>query len=917
MRVDDVSFLLAILQVFQEAADILKTHEPSLASKIFFGDLKARCLMLHQDLSLVDKSRFEADICLIGQISYHLELVVGRGESAWRRDSSSQFICGSRLHAFREDWEKVSSQVDPTSKLEIARSWLGATPYDRRSFIEPLDTYTNDVRGRYLEPASKPTQDDQPPSVRMKIPPPSVCMAAQSIFDALVACKICKCKHPHEFDARFRLGTYRKPRLDPNLVNFELSFDTFLSCEQHWQETHFRATEELKPQAMVQFAINDDHGMDARPTRRDEKMVKRLCAHVKVMRSFASYRLELKVSHGKLFHLDPTVSTSLVDQTREAVSLAQVLVRPNAVSERAKYILAVLLSSAVFHLHESDFSDDSDDLNLNSFMQHQSPTIVSLAVVLMELYSRKPFTYLAEDYGVSWDETLGSSTAARYLNVCGVFKKWKEDVPENTRFLSAVDKCLDRRLWENEKRQPLEDAEFRTKFYDEVVKRLEVELSQAFSRTPIDELDEKAAELDFGNWDQMISPRTRQTRGSLSHWTAERVSDWSSTQTPSPPLGWQHQSLPLPHSQTQFHRLSDPTLHGEYAPSPHIYALSSATDRAVTSETDYKSMSFFDDGDVTKGSPKEALHRYQKWKLDYDAVYKTFIPNDIPILKSRPVKVAVLDTGIDMNHQKVGAREERIKGKYNWLNDKTVKSVPDRNGHGTFIACLLLDYAPDVGLYVAKIADNDPTSPGVIAKAIDHAVYEWEVDIISMSFGYPDKKREGYDELEQALERASSRHVLLFAAASNRGGKAPPSFPARDENVIAVYSTDTDGDRSKFSPTAMANELSLATVGEAVESAWPDDRVESKSGTSYATPIMAGIAAFLLQYAKIHIPDKVSALKKRKGMKAVLKKIAEKGERYKSRDDYNFVDVSLYWDGLFGKQKEFIDMTIRNVLDST
>lgn len=69
-----------------------------------------------------------------------------------------------------------------------------------------------------------------------------------------------------------------------------------------------------------------------------------------------------------------------------------------------------------------------------------------------------------------------------------------------------------------------------------------------------------------------------------------------------------------------------------------------------------------------------------------------------------------------MNHQDVGAREESIKGKYNWLNDKRVKSVPDRNGHGTFTACLLLDYAPDVELYVAKIANNDPTSPSVIAK---------------------------------------------------------------------------------------------------------------------------------------------------------------------------------------------------------
>lgn len=207
-----------------------------------------------------------------------------------------------------------------------------------------------------------------------------------------------------------------------------------------------------------------------------------------------------------------------------------------------------------------------------------------------------------------------------------------------------------------------------------------------------------------------------------------------------------------------------------------------------------------------------------------------------------------------------------------------------------------------------------------------HAVETWKVDIISMSFGFPTCSIPYYQELEEALMAAYSRGVLLFAAASNNGGKLGRSFPAREPTVIAVHSTDTNGNRSDFSPTAVPEDINLATAGEAIEGAWPvhlcdedenPDCVVYKSGTSYATPIMAGIAAFLLTYARVHLPDRASALKSRKRMTALLRRVAEKGTGsggYKPRDGYHFVDLSLYSDSLFGKDKEFIDLTIRDLL---
>lgn len=193
-----------------------------------------------------------------------------------------------------------------------------------------------------------------------------------------------------------------------------------------------------------------------------------------------------------------------------------------------------------------------------------------------------------------------------------------------------------------------------------------------------------------------------------------------------------------------------------------------------------------------------------------------------------------------------------------------------------------------------------------------------------MSFGFPTCNMDEYHELEDALANAHAKRVLLFAAASNSGGKLGRAYPARDQNVIAIHATDTYGNRSTFSPTALSHDINLATVGEAIESAWPvylsdnssSKALRCKSGTSFATAITAGIAAFLLLYAKIHLPDTADALKSRRRMQALLKRVAEKEVGQTARDGYYFIDLSLYSDSLFGKSKEFIDETIRDVLNT-
>lgn len=193
-----------------------------------------------------------------------------------------------------------------------------------------------------------------------------------------------------------------------------------------------------------------------------------------------------------------------------------------------------------------------------------------------------------------------------------------------------------------------------------------------------------------------------------------------------------------------------------------------------------------------------------------------------------------------------------------------------------------------------------------------------------MSFGWPSSDFEGYRDVEAAIDRAYCKKVLMFAAAANSGGRLGRAYPASSSQVICVHSTNTYGGASNFSPTAEPNAINIATVGEWIQSAWPmllyRDRsnpkcVESRSGTSYATPIIAGIAAFLLQYARLHLPDFAAlALKRKERMEALLRRCAERGPNYKPRDGYFYVELSLNSHNLFGEELERVNYEIQKTL---
>lgn len=186
-----------------------------------------------------------------------------------------------------------------------------------------------------------------------------------------------------------------------------------------------------------------------------------------------------------------------------------------------------------------------------------------------------------------------------------------------------------------------------------------------------------------------------------------------------------------------------------------------------------------------------------------------------------------------------------------------------------------------------------------------------------MSFGFTARGPD-YNLIEDALAYANSKNVLLFAAASNSGANQRRTFPARHDYVICVHSTAADGVPSRFNAPREDSD-NFATVGEAVESAWPTHLCDKgvnecclawKSGTSFATPIAVGIATFLLQYAKENLDaGTIRLLRKPQGMRAVFREIAcEKA-------GYDYIAPKIHPDHLFGRSKEYVKQRLSVVLE--
>lgn len=157
-----------------------------------------------------------------------------------------------------------------------------------------------------------------------------------------------------------------------------------------------------------------------------------------------------------------------------------------------------------------------------------------------------------------------------------------------------------------------------------------------------------------------------------------------------------------------------------------------------------------------------------------------------------------------------------------------------------------------------------------------------------MSFGFPRR----YGSIEKAIDRASYKNIVMFAAASNSGANRKIAFPASSySRVICINSADGRGARSRYNPPPLSASHNFSVLGEAVSSAWPtrlgEGAEKRRWGTSTSTPVAAAIAALVLEFANAKIPKlKIihrARLKSLEGMREMFSYMSEQ------KDGYDFI----------------------------
>jgi len=228
-------------------------------------------------------------------------------------------------------------------------------------------------------------------------------------------------------------------------------------------------------------------------------------------------------------------------------------------------------------------------------------------------------------------------------------------------------------------------------------------------------------------------------------------------------------------------------------------------------------------------------------------------------------RVAIIDTGIDLAHVDLLNKTKACASALAAIGVLTNGTCSDDNLHGTHVAGTVAAHTGN-GL---GVAGTSPNAELAICKALNGAGVGFVADIaacidwswktagakiISMSLG----SEKGTSTEQRAVKDADAAGVLIIAAAGN-GYDSAPNYPAYYPEVMSVASFNQAGVISDFS--TCNSDVEIAAPGEDVWSTFPENTYGVISGTSMATPHVAGAAALVMSELGLDAQQTRSKLK--------------------------------------------------------
>lgn len=551
---EHLGLLLSVLPILTEAADSLATKQTTIEDRSSYHYLHALCMLVRKELDRVTILAKPDTLCVLqlldlldGLLSplVYLEAPDDAPHAEWYRSHRKLVTLRSQLPSKQRS--RLAQLFDLSQRQQVS------------GVLHQLQTVYDFCRLQYPEESPIYVDEHTRPKRQRVQPAWDVWKGAQSTYHLLASVKDCACDPRHSQDARLLLATHRYQQEEDRRC-----LEMFLSLGYPWQEV--RIGVQVHDEPSIRVIINGKPG--TKPDKKN-KQIKNLCKLMTQFRKFRlrTHRLSFTVEGGRLWNNSPEESSFPIDLSGGEISLEDFIrTQGHTLTEKTKRIVAVMLAHGVLHLlgtgwiqqswgasniifhqistaipirpyiqvnleehapernvTESDASNEDEDYFENEdLVTHPFPGLVTLGMMLMQVYMARTFHSFAKEFlAGDWDELESGplNNNEKFTVAICAFKTYASAIGFSEQYWHAIDKCLDPHIQLDEDGEKMDQDGLRRVIYEEIVGPLEDELGQGKFTTGasrfILNLDTEARNLDLANWGQPLKFQTAFDRAAV------------------------------------------------------------------------------------------------------------------------------------------------------------------------------------------------------------------------------------------------------------------------------------------------------------------------------------------------------------------------------------------------------------------